>query len=102
MVWYARFIFMKIYGNTRAELDAIIGGNVPPQWNDALTRGLFRRRGAEEKERFLERYKKFVDRRINDLIRFMKNTSIVASEAERQACLEKLETFRREYRDICG
>ena len=38
MVWYARFMFQKIYGNMRGQIDAIVSGSAPPEWDERLVK----------------------------------------------------------------
>jgi hypothetical protein len=97
-------MFTKIYGETRTEIDSITeGGAAPPEWEEHLVKRLSKCQGEkEEKEKkekkaVLEKHKKFVEKRVGDFIIFMKNTSLVSSEAERGVYLERLESFRMEY-----
>jgi hypothetical protein len=96
MVWYSRFMFQKIYGNMREQIDSIVSGSIPPEWDERLVKTFSRCKTEKEKEAAAEKHKKFVDRRVMDFILFMKRTSLVGSEAERNAILEQLEAFRRE------
>jgi hypothetical protein len=97
MVLYARFMFQKIYADTRGEIDSIVSGSPPPGWEQRLVKKLSRRKTGRKKSAAIEWYKKFADRRVMDLIGFMKNTSVIKSEAERELSLERLESFRGEY-----
>jgi hypothetical protein len=97
MVWYSRFMFQRIYGDTRGKIDSIVSGSAPPEWEQKLAKKLSRCGTERKKSAVIGWYKKFADRRIMDLIGFMKSTSVVESEAERDLSLERLESFRREY-----
>jgi hypothetical protein len=97
MVWYSRFMFHKIYGEMRGEIDCITEGAVPAEWEERLVKRLGRCGSDQEKAAIVAKYEKFVRRRVMDCILFMKRTSLVESEAEREALLERLESFRREY-----
>jgi hypothetical protein len=97
MVWYSRFMFQKIYADTRGKIDSIVSGSPPPGWEQRLVKKLSRCETERKKSAVIGWYKKFVDRRVMDLIGFMKSTSVIESEAERELSLERLESFRREY-----
>jgi hypothetical protein len=97
MVWYSRFMFKKIYGDMRGQIDSIVSGSVPTEWDERLVKGISKCKTEKGKDAAAAKHKKFVDRRIMDFILFMKRTSLVESEAERAAVLERLEAFRREY-----
>jgi hypothetical protein len=96
MVWYSRFMFQKIYGNTREQIDCIISnGAAPAEWDQRLVKRLSRCGTQKEKDAAMAKHTKFVNRRTMDLILFMKHTSLVESEAERDMAIERLESFRR-------
>jgi hypothetical protein len=95
MVWYSRFMFQKIYGDMRGQIDAVVSGSTPPEWDERLVKAFSKCRTEEEKDAAAAKHKKFVDRRVMDLVLFMKRTSLVESEAERNTILEQLENFRR-------
>jgi hypothetical protein len=97
MVWYSRFMFAKIYGDIRKQVDFVVSGAAPPEWGLKLAGRLSRCRTEREKEAAVLKHKRYADKRLMDLIAFMKSTSVVASEAEREADVERLELFRREY-----
>lgn len=96
MVWYARFMFQKIYGDMRGQIDAIVSGSAPPEWDERLVKVFSKCKTEKEKDAAMARHKKFVERRVMDFILFMRRTSLVGSEAERDAVLERLEAFHRE------
>jgi hypothetical protein len=97
MVWYSRFMFQKIYGETREQIDSIVSGSAPPEWDKRLVKAILKCRTEKAKDAAAAKHKKFVNRRVMDYILFMKRTSLVESEAERTAVLDRLESFRREY-----
>jgi hypothetical protein len=43
----------------------------------------------------MAKHARYAEGRVRDLIHFMKNTSLVESEGERDMTLERLESFRR-------
>jgi hypothetical protein len=94
MVWYSRFMFQRIYGDIREQIDCIAGGSTPPEWDERLVRRIARCRSEKEKAAAVEKHKRFVKRRVMDFILFMKRTSFVRSEAEREIILKQLELFR--------
>jgi hypothetical protein len=97
MIQYSRFMFRKIYGDTRGQIDSIISGTVPPEWDQKLARCLSKYGTRKKMDAVVTRHKKFIDHRLMDFIAFMKKTSVVASESERQAGIDRLESFRLEY-----
>ncbi|MDR1566322.1 MAG: hypothetical protein LBS48_03435, partial [Treponema sp.] len=97
MVWYSRFMFEKIYGGVRRRIDTVVSGGAPPEWGRRLAVKLSRCVSWEEKEAAAAEHKRYADKRLMDYIAFMKSTGAAASEAEREAGVERLELFRREY-----
>jgi hypothetical protein len=98
MIWYARFMFRKIYGDTRSEIDALVSGAPSlPRWDRRLLRGLGGCKTPEQREAVLARHRRYVEARLSGYIAFMKSTSLVPSEAAREETLGKLEALRRDY-----
>jgi hypothetical protein len=102
MIGYSRFMFQKIYGDMREQIECVAAGSVPPEWDKRLARRVSRCRNEKGRAAAVAKHEKFIDRRVMDFILFMKRTSLVGSEAEREAVLERLEAFRREYPAAAG
>lgn len=100
MVWYARLMFRKIYGDIREEIEYIVTNGVsPPGWEERLEKRLAKCGDEKGRAAAKARHAKYVNRRIMDYTHFMKSTSLIGSEAERETSLERLESLRREYAD---
>ena len=97
MVRYSRFMFEKIYGDMREQVECVAGGTAPAEWDKRLVKRIARCRSGKAREAAAAEHRKYVERRVRYCILFMKRTSVVGSEAERDALLERLEAFRREY-----
>jgi hypothetical protein len=97
MVWYSRFMFQKIYGDMREQIECVVSGSAPPAWDKRLVRRIAGCGSVKAREAVEAEHRKYVDRRVMDCIVFMKRTSLVESEAERESIVERLEAFRREY-----
>jgi hypothetical protein len=95
MVWYSRFMFQKIYGNTREQIDFIVSNGIsPPEWDERLVKRLSKCVTEKEKEAALVKHARYAEGRVKDLIHFMKNTGLVESEGEREMTLARLESLR--------
>jgi hypothetical protein len=94
MVWYSRVMFQKIYGNMRVQIDSIVSGVTPPEWEERLAKALSRCKTEAARKATVTKHHKFVGRRVMDCILFMKRTGLVGSEAEREDILKRLEAFR--------
>ncbi len=98
MVWYFRFITRIMLTGIGDEIDHImVHGTPPPKWDARLVRRIKHAHSDKSRAKVLSKHALFIEHRVDDLLAFMRSTSVVQSEDERADIMRSLEDWRDLY-----